>query len=254
MLFALVQAALRSIILALVIRVGLQIFRIHNIALQRCAWTAVLIGSLLMPFALPFTAHWHALPVATIPTSASLDRLQSALAPIQHRGKIPRLIIRLVYGQAFLHRLARFGDLVRFLQQHREADARIDAARVRCGSLRKTGSRPLRLAQGLVLMPNHPDEFGIVRFEFDGLAPGAVRQFGLVGLEGGVAIFIPDHRRAGTVACQFLVERERPGIIASQQRFAGRVEKILEINRRHGLNLRASVRFNHASGSQRSQD
>ena len=86
MLFALVQAALRSIILALVVRVGLQIFRIHNIALQRCAWTAVLIGSLLMPFALPFTAHWHALPVATIPTSASLDRLQSALAPMASKS------------------------------------------------------------------------------------------------------------------------------------------------------------------------
>lgn len=81
MLAALIEAALRSLILALVVWTGLSLFRIQNVVSQRCAWTAVLIGSLLMPFALPFTARWHVLPPAMIPASASLDHLQSALAP-----------------------------------------------------------------------------------------------------------------------------------------------------------------------------
>ncbi|HEX5233972.1 MAG TPA: M56 family metallopeptidase [Silvibacterium sp.] len=81
MLAALIEAALRSLILALVVWAGLSIFRIQNVVSQRCAWTAVLIGSLLMPFVLPFTARWHVLPLAMIPASASLDHLQSALAP-----------------------------------------------------------------------------------------------------------------------------------------------------------------------------
>jgi beta-lactamase regulating signal transducer with metallopeptidase domain/DUF4097 and DUF4098 domain-containing protein YvlB len=39
------------------------------------------MGSLLMPFALPFASHWHVLSLATIPAPAPLDRLQSALTP-----------------------------------------------------------------------------------------------------------------------------------------------------------------------------
>ena len=81
MLTALIEAAVRSLILALAVWLGLRIFRIHNVVSQRSAWTAVLLGSLLMPFALPFTSHWHVLSFATIPAPASLHRLQSVLAP-----------------------------------------------------------------------------------------------------------------------------------------------------------------------------
>jgi len=80
MLAALIEAALRSLVLALAVSAGLRLFRVHNVIAQRRAWTAVLMGSLLMPFALPFTSHWHVLSLATIPAPASLDRLQSALA------------------------------------------------------------------------------------------------------------------------------------------------------------------------------
>lgn len=79
MMTALMEAALRSLILALMVGAGLRIFRIRNVMLQRCAWTAVLLGSLLMPLALPFTARWQVLPAAMIPAPASLHRLRSAL-------------------------------------------------------------------------------------------------------------------------------------------------------------------------------
>jgi len=81
MLAAFVEAAVRSLILAIVVWAGLQLFRIHNVSSQRSAWMAVLVGSLLMPLALPMMAHWPRLPFATIPAPASLNHLQSALAP-----------------------------------------------------------------------------------------------------------------------------------------------------------------------------
>ncbi len=81
MLDAFIEAVLRSLILALIVWAALRIFRIQNVVSQRCAWIAVLVGSLLMPFALPFTARWQVLPLAIIPTPTSLDRIQSVLAP-----------------------------------------------------------------------------------------------------------------------------------------------------------------------------
>lgn len=81
MIAGLIEAALRSLFLALVVWAGLRLFRIENVVSQRCAWAAVLVGSLLMPFALSFTARWQVLPLAMIPAPASLDHLRSALAP-----------------------------------------------------------------------------------------------------------------------------------------------------------------------------
>ena len=81
MLAAFFEAVLRSLILALIVWAALRIFRVQNVVSQRYAWIAVLVGSLLMPFALPFTARWQILPLATIPTPTSLDRIQSVLVP-----------------------------------------------------------------------------------------------------------------------------------------------------------------------------
>jgi len=80
MLAALIEAALRSLILALAVWAGLRIFRVHNVIMQRSAWTAVLAGSLLMPFALPFTSHWRLLSFAALPVPASLSQFQPTLA------------------------------------------------------------------------------------------------------------------------------------------------------------------------------
>jgi len=81
MLAEFIEAALRSLVLALLVWAGLRVFRIRNVVSQRCAWTAVLIGSLLMPFALRLTAHWRVVSIAAIPAPAALDRLQPALTP-----------------------------------------------------------------------------------------------------------------------------------------------------------------------------
>jgi beta-lactamase regulating signal transducer with metallopeptidase domain len=80
MLAAFIEAALRSLVLASIVWVGLRIFRIHNVSSQRSTWTAVLFCALLMPLALPFTSHWSLFSLATIPAPASLDSLQSTLA------------------------------------------------------------------------------------------------------------------------------------------------------------------------------
>ena len=84
MLVAFIEAVLRSLILALIVWAALRIFRVQNVVSQRYAWIGVLVGSLLMPFALPFTARWHVVPPATIPTPTSLG-LHSVLAPTTSR-------------------------------------------------------------------------------------------------------------------------------------------------------------------------
>ena len=84
MLVAFIEAVLRSLILALIVWAALRIFRVQNVVSQRYAWIGVLVGSLLMPFALPFTARWQVLPLATIPAPTSLG-LHSVLAPTTSR-------------------------------------------------------------------------------------------------------------------------------------------------------------------------
>jgi hypothetical protein len=68
--------------LAVLVWAGLRVFRVHNVVYQRLAWTVVLAGALLMPFLLPFTAHWARLSFATIPAAAPMHRLQAALSPV----------------------------------------------------------------------------------------------------------------------------------------------------------------------------
>jgi hypothetical protein len=63
---ALIEAALRSLMLAAVVWAGLRVFRIHNVLAQKAAWTIVLAGALLMPLVLPLAAHWAGLPAATV--------------------------------------------------------------------------------------------------------------------------------------------------------------------------------------------
>ncbi|HEV2134438.1 MAG TPA: DUF4097 family beta strand repeat-containing protein [Terracidiphilus sp.] len=77
---ALIEAAFRSLILALIVWIGLRVFRIHNVASQRRAWIAVLMGSFLMPVVLPFAARWRVPPLASIVAPASLDRFKSVAA------------------------------------------------------------------------------------------------------------------------------------------------------------------------------
>ncbi len=58
----LVEAALRSAVLALAVWIGLRIFAVRNVLAQKCAWGLVLAGALLMPMVLPMASHWNVLP------------------------------------------------------------------------------------------------------------------------------------------------------------------------------------------------
>jgi len=83
MLAVFIEASFRSLALAMLVWACLRVLRIRNVVSLRCAWTAVLIGSLLMPFALQFTAHWRVFSIAALPSLAALDRLQSEIAPAE---------------------------------------------------------------------------------------------------------------------------------------------------------------------------
>ncbi len=58
----LVEAAVRSALLAVAVWIGLRIFGVRNVLAQKCAWGLVLAGALSMPMVLPMASHWTVLP------------------------------------------------------------------------------------------------------------------------------------------------------------------------------------------------
>ena len=58
----LVEAALRSALLALAVWIGLRILGVRNVLAQKASWGLVLAGALVMPMVLPLAAHWNVLP------------------------------------------------------------------------------------------------------------------------------------------------------------------------------------------------
>jgi bla regulator protein blaR1 len=62
MIPTMIEAALRSLLLALGVWAGLRIFRIRNVLAQKSAWGLVLASALLMPVLAPLAARWQLLP------------------------------------------------------------------------------------------------------------------------------------------------------------------------------------------------
>src|SRR6185503_15786688 len=58
----LLEAAFRSVLLALAVWAGLRIFGVRNVLAQKAAWGLVLVSALGMPILLPYAAHWSVLP------------------------------------------------------------------------------------------------------------------------------------------------------------------------------------------------
>lgn len=58
----LLEAALRSVLLAGAVWAGLRIFGVKNVLAQKAAWGLVLVSALGMPLLLPLSAHWSVLP------------------------------------------------------------------------------------------------------------------------------------------------------------------------------------------------
>jgi beta-lactamase regulating signal transducer with metallopeptidase domain len=56
------EAAIRSMLLALVVWIGLRVFGVHNVLAQKAAWGLVLAGAVAMPLVLPMASHWTVLP------------------------------------------------------------------------------------------------------------------------------------------------------------------------------------------------
>ncbi len=57
-----IEAALRSLLVALVVWAGMQAFRMRNVLAEKAAWSGVLAAAILMPLLLPMAARWQVLP------------------------------------------------------------------------------------------------------------------------------------------------------------------------------------------------
>jgi hypothetical protein len=63
-----IEAALRSLLLALAVWAGLRIFRVRNVLAQKSVWGLVLASALLMPILAPLAARWQILPASATVT------------------------------------------------------------------------------------------------------------------------------------------------------------------------------------------
>ena len=87
MILTLIEAALRSLLLAVAVWAGLRAFRVRNVLAQKSAWGLVLASALLMPILAPQVARWQLLPASAtviLPPHpiALLENSQSAPQPV----------------------------------------------------------------------------------------------------------------------------------------------------------------------------
>jgi beta-lactamase regulating signal transducer with metallopeptidase domain len=62
MIFSPMEAALRSLLVAMAVWAGLRVFRVSNVVAQKAAWGLVLASAVLMPVLLPYAARLSVLP------------------------------------------------------------------------------------------------------------------------------------------------------------------------------------------------
>jgi beta-lactamase regulating signal transducer with metallopeptidase domain len=58
----LVEAAFRSVFLAVAVWTGLSVLKVRNVLAQKAVWGLVLAGAVAMPLVLPMVSHWSVLP------------------------------------------------------------------------------------------------------------------------------------------------------------------------------------------------
>ena len=87
MILTMVEAALRSMLLALAVWAALRVFRVRNVLAQKACWGLVLAAALLMPFLVRWSARVlpHAALVVPVPHVA----LQAADAPAVSLASVP---------------------------------------------------------------------------------------------------------------------------------------------------------------------
>ena len=95
MIPALIESALRSLVVALVVAAGLRVFRVHHVVAQKTAWGLVLTTALAMPWLLPTLGRWQLLPASAsiaLPTQAMtlLEELQARILTNNPSGRVPQ--------------------------------------------------------------------------------------------------------------------------------------------------------------------
>jgi beta-lactamase regulating signal transducer with metallopeptidase domain len=98
MMPTLIEAALRSLLLALAVWVGLRAFRVRNVLAQKTAWGLVLASAVCMPLLAPLVARWQpspALAALTLP-SDSIATLKNLIAPAEKTDRAINTAIRRV--------------------------------------------------------------------------------------------------------------------------------------------------------------
>src|SRR5579862_1145085 len=95
MILVLIEAALRSILVGLVVAVGLRVFRVHNVVARKAAWGLVLTAALAMPWLLPTVGRWQLVPAsASIALPAHpmtlLEELQAWILAKNPSGRMPQ--------------------------------------------------------------------------------------------------------------------------------------------------------------------
>ncbi len=82
MISAMVEAAFRSVLLALAVGAGLRAFRVRNVLAQKAAWGLVLAAAFLMPVLAPLAGKWQVLPSnATVKLPAHPMSLLASMLP-----------------------------------------------------------------------------------------------------------------------------------------------------------------------------
>ncbi len=91
MISTMVEAAFRSMLLALAVAAGLRILRVRNVLAQKSAWMLVLAAAIAMPLVQPLAGKWQLLPATasiTLPDHP-LSRLIAEISALRHRPAAP---------------------------------------------------------------------------------------------------------------------------------------------------------------------
>ena len=92
MIALLIEAAARSLMVALVVLAGMRIFQVRNVLALKAAWGLVLAAAILMPLILPVATRWAFLPVnagVVLPADPQ-TLLQELQARIQAKSSVAR--------------------------------------------------------------------------------------------------------------------------------------------------------------------
>ena len=95
MIPVLIDAAMRSLFVGLIVAVGLRAFRVRNVVVQKAAWGLVLVGALTMPLLMPITERLQLLPARAsivVPAQAMtlLEELQARIASRGGSGRMTK--------------------------------------------------------------------------------------------------------------------------------------------------------------------